>query len=138
MDTEFSKHFGATDLIGVLKRLGNSKQACDRILEALGAVDGASAVEMIRHGELVGDVGDSVHDFFLDEIENEAEDVWSGTLYDPEDEDNPDTNYPVGIREYCGVFFVWALECDNAGYFLSREDALQYVIGNWDNVREDT
>jgi hypothetical protein len=92
---------------------------------------------MIRRGELTGNVGDNVNDFFLDEIANEAEVVWSGTIYDPEDEDNPDTNYPVGIRGYCGVFFVWALDYDDSGYFLSREDALQYVTGNWDNVRED-
>ena len=137
MDTEFAKHFGATDLVGVLKRLSKCKRACDRVLETFGPVNGASAVEMMRRGELVGDVGDAVHDFFGDEIENEAEDVWSGTLYDPDDEDDPNTNYPVGIREYCGVFFVWALEVDNAGYFLAREEALRYVTFNWDNVRED-
>ena len=137
MDTEFAKNYGATDLNGILKRLSNSEYVCDRLLEALGPVDGASALEMIRRGKLIGNVGDGLHDFFLDEIENEAEDVWSGTLYDPDDEDNPDKNYPVIIREYCGVFFVWALEYGNAGYFLTRDGALQYVKGNWENVRED-
>ena len=137
MDTKYTKDFGATDLNGVLKRLGCNVHVCNRLLETLGPIDGASSVEMIRRGELIGNIGDSVYDFFLDEIVNEAEEVWSGTIYDPDDEDNPDTKFPVRIREYCGVFFVWALEDENAGYFLSREDALRYVICNWDNVCED-
>ena len=137
MDTSYAKHFGATDLDGVLKRLGSNPHACARLLETLGPINGASAVDMIRLGELTGDVSDSVHEFFSDEIQNEAEDVWSGTIYDPDDEDNPDTIFPLGIREYCGVFFVWALEYDNQGYFVSREDALQFLMGNWANVRED-
>jgi len=137
MDTEFAKHFGATELNGVLKILGSNSHACQKLLESFGPLDGASAIEMIRRGELIGGIGDSVFDFFSDEIENEAEEVWSATLYDPKDEDNPDTNFPVVIREYCGVFFVWALEYDNTGYFLSSEDALEYVMSNWDNVRKN-
>ena len=134
MDTSYAKNFGATDLSGVLKKLGSNRHACARLLESLGSIDGVSAVEMINLGELAGDVGHSAHDFFLDEIENEAEDVWSGTLYDPDDQENVDTHLPIGISEYCGVFFVWALEYENAGYFLSRKDAMQYVMGTHDYV----
>ena len=134
MDTFYAKNFGATDLTGVLKQLGSNRHACARLLEILGPIDGVSAVEMINLSELTGDLGDSVHDFFSDEIENEAEDVWSGTLYDPVDEENVDTHFPIGISEYCGVFFVGALEYDNAGYFLSRKDAMQYVMGTHDYV----
>ena len=104
------------------------------MLESLGPIDGVSAVEMINLSELAGDVGDSVYDFFLDEIENEAETIWSGTVCDPDDQENPDTNFPIGVSEYCGVFFVWALEYDNAGYFLSQKDAMQYLMGTHNYV----
>ena len=135
MDTFYAKNFGATDLSGeVLKRLGSNRHACARLLESLGPIDGVSAVEMINLGELAGDVGDSVYDFFLDEIENEAETIWSGTVCDPDDQENPDTNFPIGVSEYCGVFFVWALEYDNAGYFLSQKDAMQYLMGTHNYV----
>jgi len=134
MDTFYAKNFGATDLSGVLKKLGSNRHACARLLESLGPIDGVSAVEMIKLGELAGDVGDSVYDFFLDEIENEAETIWSGTVCDPDDQENSDTNFPIGVSEYYGVFFVWALEYDNAGYFLSQKDAMQYIMGTHDYV----
>jgi hypothetical protein len=134
MDTFSVKSFGATDLTGILKQLGSNRHACARLLESLGPIDGASAVEMINLSELAGDVGDSVHDFFSDEIENEAETIWSGTVCDPDDQENSDTNFPIGVSEYCGVFFVWALEYDNAGYFLSQKDAMQYIMGTYDYV----
>lgn len=138
MDTTFAKHFGASEMEGILKVLGKSEHACARLQSALEPEDRTAGIEMLRRGELIGSTGAFIHDFFLDEIENEARDVWSGTLFNPEDEHNPDTSYPVGIREYCGVYFVWALEHDNAGYFLSRDEALFYVMGNWSHVREDT
>ena len=134
MDTFSVKSFGATDLTGILKQLGSNRHACARLLESLGPIDGASAVEMINLSELAGDVGDSVHDFFSDEIENEAETIWSGTVCDPDDQENSDTNFPIGVSEYCGVFFVWALEYDNAGYFLSQKDAMQYLMGTHNYV----
>ena len=134
MDTFSAKNFGATDLTGVLKQLGSNRHACARLLEILGPIDGVSAVEMINLSELTGDLGDSVHDFFSDEIENEAETIWSGTVCDPDDQENPDTNFPIGVSAYCGVFFVWALEYDNAGYFLSQKDAMQYIMGTHNYV----
>ena len=134
MDTSSAKNFGATDLTGVLKRLGSNRHACARLLESLGPIDGVSAVEMSKLGKLTGDVGDCAHDFFSDEIENEAETIWSGTVCDPDDQENSDTNFPIGVSEYCGVFFVWALEYDNAGYFLSQKDAMQYLMGTHNYV----
>ena len=134
MDTSSAKNFGATDLSGVLKKLGSNRHACARLLESLGPTDGVSAVEMIKLGKLTGDVGDCAHDFFSDEIENEAETIWSGTVCDPDDQENSDTNFPIGVSEYCGVFFVWALEYDNAGYFLSQKDAMQYLMGTHNYV----
>ena len=80
-------------------------------------------------------MGDGVHDHFSDEIMNEAKTVWEGELHDPEN-DNPDTIFPIGINEYEGVFYVWALEYDDIGYFLSKDAAVNYADSNWENIRE--
>ena len=138
MDTKYAEVFGATNLGGILMTLGSCDYVCERLIESLGPIEGAQAVEMLRKGELVGDIGDNAHDFIVDEIENQAEHVWTGCLYDPNDEENPDGHCPISIREYCRVFFVDAVELDNAGYFLSREDAMNYIASNWEYVREDS
>ena len=91
---------------------------------------------MLRSGKVQGDLGNEIYDFFLDEIESKYKSVWQGELYDPEEPDNPDRIYPIGINEYEGVFYVWALEYDNAGYFLSEEAACNYAFKNWYNIRE--
>ena len=129
MDTFYAKNFGATDLSGVLKKLGINRYACARLLESLGPIDGVSAVEMIKLGELTGDVGDSVLDFFLNEIENLSEEIQSMDIYDPDGEDWPDC--PLGIHEYCGVFsYLFSYEI--VGLTLSEEEAQdalgQYVV----------
>ena len=73
---------------------------------------------------------------FRTRLKNEAEDVWSGTLYDPVDEENVDTHFPIGISEYCGVCFVRNFDHENAGYFLSRIDALEYVMNYVDETNK--
>lgn len=137
MDTDSADYYGAVELTGVLDKLAKSEFARKRVLEEFGATDGAVANDMIHRGDLTGVLGDRVHDFFADEIENEATAIWSGVIFDPDDEGNVDSEFPVGISEYCGVFFAWSLESDNAGYFLTLEDARGYVFSNWDNVREN-
>lgn len=136
MNTSFAKSFGAVELQDILPLLAKSERACDALRDSLGSDRGSLAVEMFRSRKAEGDLENEIYDFFLDEIENEAEPVWEGELYDPEDPENPDGIYPIGINEYEGVFYVWALEYDNAGYFLSEEAASNYAFMNWDNIRE--
>jgi len=125
-----TKNLDATDLSGeILKRLGSNRHACARLLKNFGPTDGVSAVEMIKLGELTGDVGDSVLDFFLNEIENLSEEIQSMDMYDPDGEDWPDC--PLGIHEYCGVFS-YSFANEIVGLTLSEEEALdalgQYVV----------
>ena len=136
MDTSFAEYYGAVELEGILSTIRQSKHACDRLMKVIGIDRGQFAVNKLRNGILTGDLGAEIHDFFLDEIENEAKTVWKGIIYNPDDEDNPDTWFSVGINEYYGVFYVWAIDYDNFGYFLSLEDAKSFAFGNWDNVKD--
>ena len=106
MDTSFAKNFGAVELISTLPVLARSKHACARLKKAVGKERGDAAVEMLKGARLEGSLGAEIHDFLLDEIANEARVVWSGLIFNPEDEDNVDLPFPVGIREYEGIYFV--------------------------------
>ena len=123
-------------LLDVVATLASSEYACNQLEEYIGGERGKSAVAMMHHGLLSGGLGGEIYDFFMDEIKNEAKYVWEGVLYNPNDEDNPDSNYPVMIRDYEGVFFVSALEFDDAGYFLSFEEAEDYVFTNFVYVKD--
>ena len=125
-----TKNLDATDLSGeILKRLGSNRHACLRLLAYLGPIDGVSAVEMIKLGELTGDVGDSVLDFFLNEIVYFSKEIESWDIDHPDGEDW--SNFPLGIHEYCGVFsYLFSYEI--VGLTLSEEEAQdalgQYVV----------
>ena len=126
-----TKNLDATDLSGeILKRLGSNRHACLRLLAYLGPIDGVSAVEMIKLGELTGDVGDSVLDFFLNEIAHFSKEIQSMGISDP-DSDEDWSDFPLGIHEYCGVFsYLFSYEI--VGLTLSEEEAQdalgQYVV----------
>ena len=127
-----------TDLVGILKVLVNSKRACARLQHAVEPELGAAAVTMLRRGELEGSIGDRIHDLFYEKFHcdnGEVKEVWLGTTYDPYDEDNPETNFRVTIREYCGVFVVQTVEYDDV-YFLSKKAALSYIMNNGVAVRK--
>jgi hypothetical protein len=125
------KSLGAADLSGeILKRLGSNRHACARLLKNFGPIDGVSAVEMIKLGELTGDVGDSVLDFFLNEIAHFSKEIQSMGISDP-DSDEDWSDFPLGIHEYCGVFsYLFSYEI--VGLTLSEEEAQdalgQYVV----------
>ena len=137
MDTSFAVDYGATELSGVLTTLAESEKACACLRDFLEPEFQEAAIEMLKRGRLDGTLGDRIHDYLTLAIGNDAVDVWSGRTFDPDDEENTDAVFPIGIREYCGVFFVWSPECENAGYFLSKEDALQFLEINWENVRKN-
>lgn len=115
----------------VLPTLAKSAYAREAVTKFLGQKNSHSALGMVISGKLSGALGDQVHDFFADEIENEAVNVWRG-IRRVEDEE-----YGFGVQEYGGVFFVTAIEYDSVGYFVSLADALSYIHSNWDDVEEE-
>ncbi len=127
---------GDVDLEATLIKLACSKRACARLNAEFGPALGKSAIAMLNSGTLDGDLGAHIHDFFTDEIQNEAAPVWKAEMYDPDDDDNPDKIFPLTILEYEGVYFLHALEYDPQGYFLSLRSAKSFALSNWDNIRE--
>lgn len=121
---------GAVALAGTLPTLARSTKVQERISKEWGAERLESVLAMMRTGKLEGDLGDDIHDFFVDEIENEAQTAWSGSI-------KRDDSYPIQIRKYEGVYFVDASDAGRVGYFLRIEDAQFYVFNNWWDVQED-
>lgn len=113
-------------------------------------------VSLMQRRDLDNPLGQEVHDFLLDEIENTAEVVWTGLLFgveyggydaDDDDEEAEDLEaqedidadgdiYPIEIRRYGGVYVVWALESGEEGYFLSFNHAKDYIDWNWPEAIE--
>ncbi len=81
---------------------------------------------LMKAGKLKGDLGADIHDLLTDAIRNDAEDVWSGLVRQPQDD------YPVQVNEFHGVFWVWAMQYDPVGYFLDLNSAVYRARTNWD------
>jgi hypothetical protein len=68
-----------------------------------------------------------VEDYLNDLIANESTPVWESVIHSSADD------FSVAILEFVGIYTVWTPEHDPVGYFLSKDDALQYVFGiGWD------
>lgn len=117
-------------LESVLPILGKSSRAREALAKFIGEKNAQSALEMVVSGKLSGTQGDQIHDFFSDEIGNEATSVWDGIRRVQDEE------YGFGVHEYVGIYFVTAIEYDPVGYFISLADALSYIDSNWDDVEE--
>lgn len=130
MEQPIFRNSPAVSLEGTLRTLAGNKM----MLRLLGAqfsdAELASVLTMMRAGKFEGELGDRLYDFLIDELVNECTVVWEGLIPGAEDD------YPVCVYSYAGVFHVWALEYDRVGYFLSRDDAMDYVYMNWDEVRD--
>jgi hypothetical protein len=118
------------DLAGACLILANHNPVRERVARAVGQERLNQALEMMRGGNLSGDLGDTIHDALIDPIENDAELVWEGRIRGTSD------SYPVTVNRYCGVFWVQAQEYDLVGYFLDRDHAVDYVMTTWEGVRE--
>jgi hypothetical protein len=121
---------GTIDLEATLSILGKSPKVIARLRKQFKGARFAEVAHMLEQGKFEGDTGDALHDFFLDEIPNEAVVRWEGAIPGAE------FDFPVGVYEYFGIFYVWALEYDKVGYFETEADAKAYIYGNWDVVKD--
>jgi len=115
----------AVELAEAMPKLSRSKAVKDKLRKEFGDKALKSILHLMRSGDRSGELPGEVHDFLTDEIGNEAEDFWSGSILGEED------SYPVGIRCYEGVYFVEGLEEGPFGYFLKASDAKSFLHGNW-------
>jgi hypothetical protein len=112
------KGIGSVTIEEALPKLAKSKTAQEALRSSLGE----EAVKMLLSGTLEGDLGDSICDFFDDEILNSSETAWTGKLAG---------SYPIGINKYEGVYYVWSVDYWNTGYFLSKKAAKDFISMNW-------
>lgn len=70
---------------------------------------------------------DAIENAFLDTATFHSKIVWQSHTYDPNDPDDEDHHYPVQLRCFGGVYYVFALELDNAGFFPSADSAIKYI-----------
>ncbi len=122
--------YKAVDLVSAGPTLAESPVVLDLLTTSLGENSAAAAISMLKSARLDGELGATVHDLLLDAIDNESNDVWDGLIPGSE------FDFPVQVKTYGGVYYVWALEYDDVGYFLTLEDAIDYIHSSWDGVRE--
>jgi hypothetical protein len=108
------------------KVLAKSRAVQSLVKKSVGATRFSDALTLMKTGRLEGDLGADIHDLLADAIRNDAKEVWSGLIRQPHDD------YPIQVNEFHGVFWVWAMEYDPVGYFLSKQDAVSYARSNWD------
>jgi hypothetical protein len=99
------------------------------LLTALGPTEAEPALRMLAAARFDGDLGGRLHDLLTDEISNESDTAWSGLM------GSKDEPFGVYVKRFEGVYFVHAIEYDPAGYFLSVQDAVNYVFSTWEDVR---
>jgi hypothetical protein len=119
------------DLAAACKVLIKSSAVQALVKKKVGAKNLTAALELMQAGKLDGPLGDKLHDFLANTIEKKSTDVWSGLIPQEGDE------YPVQVKEYQGIFWVWAMEHDPIGYFLDQASAEAFVRSNWDDVYEE-
>ena len=118
------------DLNTACKVLGNDPALQALVKNAIGSKDTPAALRMMLSGNLYGDLGAIIHDFLIEQIINNSEQVWSGYILQPHDK------YPINVHEFHGIYLVLAMEYDPVGYFLDKESAVSFARTNWDNVFE--
>ena len=129
MDKGFSSD--TVDLAEACKVLAKSRAVQALLKEEVGSSCYREALQMMKLGNLSGDLGASVHDLIANTIDSDATTVWSGFIYQDHEK------WTVRVNEYHGVFWVWAVESDPVGYFLDESAAISFARSNWDNVYED-
>ncbi|MEN6620137.1 MAG: hypothetical protein ABFD50_01100 [Smithella sp.] len=131
---------GTVTLDKALPVLVKNEELCNILQGKFGSSKADLMISMMKNGSFTGNIGDELYDFLNDNIYNESKNVWSGIILkcdrieldDPERDDTYD--YPVDICCYYGIYYVWALDYDETGFFLDFDSAKSFVFTEWDNV----
>ncbi|GAB3775326.1 hypothetical protein GCM10028796_51030 [Ramlibacter monticola] len=121
---------GDVDLQAAMPILATHKAALDAVRRRFRGAGYMQAVRMMTAGRFEGELGADLHDFLTDTIMNGGIGVWCGLI------DQGHDKYSVTVYEYCGLYWVHALEYDPIGYFRSGDAAIEYVMSAWDDVEE--
>jgi hypothetical protein len=117
--------YGCVELGEACKVLAKKRAVQALIKATVGPEKSKQALQLMKTGNLEGELGAVIHDLLTDTIRNDANVVWSGVIRQPHDD------YPVYVHGYHGVFWVWAMEYDPVGYFLVESAAIAYARRYW-------
>jgi hypothetical protein len=132
MDTNyFVKACNGVTLEHALPTLATSEELRAALLAEFGFSSAAAMLPTLTAAKFLGRAGRDLKSFLEDALINDYEIRWSGTISGDADD------YPVQVCCRFGVYHVWAMEYDRAGYFLALNGAKQYVYGKWNDVSED-
>lgn len=126
---------GSVELKETLPTLGDSKRLRDSLIKSFGRATAAPMLQMLESHALSGDAGAALHDFLVDEINNECRVAWGTTRVTIDR--GEEMEWPLDVCCYEDVYFVRALEHDDAGYFLSLDAAKRYIASNWPDAPVD-
>lgn len=130
---EYFNSLGQVNLRDAIIHLSKNNLAIQALEQVIGKKNIADAIQSMKNGDLNSNIGIAVHDFFIDEIINESKAVWRGVIIGSDEDE-----YPVVVAEYCGVYFVDAVDSDRICYFLSLSEAINVIKLNWNgSLKED-
>ncbi len=121
---------GAVPFEGTLANLSQSLRVMNRLRRQFTTEQVLEVMGMLMREKLEGDLGEAAQDFLQDDMFNEAQVHWEGLV------DAGHDHYPVHIKEYGGAFFVWAVDYEPHGFFLTFGAARDWVFRNWESVSE--
>lgn len=128
---ETPRHSRALTLSEIMPRMANHPDVERLLTNELPLHPLTNLLALMRLGQTEGVVGADLHDTMIDAIVNEAQTVWHGTR------ETEDDSYGFEVAEFGGAFIVRATELDDVGYFVSRDDAIRYIIAEYRDVTED-
>lgn len=121
---------GAVPFEGALANLSQSLRVMNRLRRQFTPDQVMEVMGMLMREKLEGDLGEAAQDFLQGDMLNEAQVHWEGLVETGTDQ------YPVHIKEYGGAFFVWAVDYEVHGLFLTFGAARDWVHRNWESVQE--
>lgn len=129
-----SRYPGTVNFDHAIKILAQIDRVC-ALVEAEFSGRGVSGVAaLFRSGLLEGELLGELEDLIAEMIPENAETVWAGETFDPDDDENIDARFPVMVKHFEGLYFVASPEMESVGYFLSKDDATHYCDWNWSNL----
>ena len=128
----FPEGFEAVDFDGAIRILADDRRIVRVLRQTFGDDLIVGARDAMRANDYDSGLGNEVYGFLMDEMMNEAKEVWSGKINRTHD------SYGVGVSQYLSVFYVHAVDYDNYGFFTNIEAAKGWIFSNWGgDVEED-
>lgn len=138
VDIQAGRKRTAADLHGsdfaiILGVVADNPATLRALASLLGSEPALAVIASIKNHSLATLDRDLIHDFLLDGLSNSQQLVATYRRWS-RDVDGSDTEWPIEVYEFCGVFQVRSPETDTHGPFRSLDSAERFIRFNWDDV----